>query len=63
MTLKPLSFMFKRLGRPLHAVADDRDDFVFQHLARLRHRELVPRDDFFFRTAEVNDCHVVFSFS
>ena len=47
----------ERLGRPLHAVADNRDRLALQHLARLGHRKFLPRDDLFLRSTEINDCH------
>ena len=43
----------QRLGRPLHAVADDGDRLALEHLARLGHRELLAGDDLFLRSAEI----------
>ena len=53
----PVVAQVQRLGRPLHAVAEDGDRLALQHLARLRHREFLSRNDLFLRSAKINDCH------
>ena len=50
----------ERLGRPLHAVADDGDDFLLEDAARLCKREFLPGDDRFLYPAEIDDCHELF---
>ena len=47
----------ERLGRPLHAVADDGDRLALEHLARPGHREFLARDDLFLRSAKIDNCH------
>ena len=45
----------QRLGRPLHAVTNDGDNFVLKHLPSLGHREFLPRDDLFFCSAKIDN--------
>ena len=58
--LEPVVAQVERLCRPLHAVADDGDDFVLENFPGFGHREFLAGDDCFEGAAKINFCHGIF---